>query len=199
MKSLEFIQLNDVDLDAEMSDVLDRYKALAVEGRVGENHTRIHDYLRWQVVLDRLVEVENHLDVGSGVGQLVNGMVLKYPQANVTGLDIRKNHRFQQFGDFHFLEHNLVDPLPQKYKTITCLETIEHIPDPGFDQAVENLKAATGERLIVSVPYREKQPMIADHHQWFDDDRLISLFPGAHISVAAIGRMVEWALIDWRK
>ena len=44
---------------------------------------------------------------------------------------------------------SLTDPLPRRYDLITCIEVIEHIPEPEASRALANLCAAS-DRLVLS-------------------------------------------------
>jgi len=193
------VQLDDLTLDSHMSAVYESYKSFAAKGIVGQNHIRIQDYLRWQSVLNVLVEdAGSFCDVGCGVGQFANALSEKRLNASITAADMSKNSRLKNLNGFEFLSVDLAkqNVYPQ-FDVVTCLETIEHI-DAGFDLAISNLRAMSKRQLVISVPYREKKPMISGHFQWFDLDRIRSLFPNASISILVLGRSAEWALIDER-
>jgi SAM-dependent methyltransferase len=49
---------------------------------------------------------------------------------------------------------SLADPLPRRYDLITCIEVLEHIPEPEASRALANLCAAT-DRLLLSTSPRD--------------------------------------------
>ena len=79
---------------------------------------------------------------------------------------------------------------------MTCLECIEHIPDPGFEVAVANLQVMFRRKLIVSVPLCEAEPLYKGHHEEFTAARLRELFPGAEITVLLLERQAHWAMVE---
>ena len=48
---------------------------------------------------------------------------------------------------------SLADPLPRRYDLITCIEVLEHIPEPEASRALANLCAATDRLLLSTSPH----------------------------------------------
>lgn len=158
------------------------------------------DYARWSFVAGMVAGCDDLLDVGIGMGQFPDAM--NYCGiARIRGVDYRKHSLLTNETGFEFVIHDITDP-PQpdlQAQVVTCMECIEHIPDPQFSAAVAHLKAMARERLIVTVPFEEPIPLPSFHHQRFDQKRLSELFPGSDLILLAKAEKVRWALVDWRR
>ena len=96
--------------------------------------------LRANYISDR-TELKNKqiLDVACGGGLLAEALYLK--GANVTGVDISdvaihtaKKHAKKENVDINYILGEAENLLPEKnehFDVVTCLEAIEHVPDPG--------------------------------------------------------------------
>lgn len=193
------ISMADVDLVPEIAWALTQYRKAHRRGELAKNSVRRQDYQRWSVIWQRLGPGDSLIDVGVGVGQLVNaaGHFNRFPQ--VTGLDYYWQTRLQRLSDtVRFELCDLTAPEAAAYRAdvVTCLECIEHIPDPGFEAAVANLQAMYRRKLIVSVPFCEAEPLYKGHHQRFTAARLRELFPGAALTVLLLERQAHWAMVE---
>ncbi|MDQ2069173.1 bifunctional 2-polyprenyl-6-hydroxyphenol methylase/3-demethylubiquinol 3-O-methyltransferase UbiG [Natronospira bacteriovora] len=98
------------------------------------------------------------LDVGCGGGLLCEGMAAD--GADVTGIDLGQTAL--SVADLHLLESGLkveylrrsveehADERPQEYDIVTCLEMIEHVPDPASVVAACARLVKPGGQLIFS-------------------------------------------------
>ncbi len=155
------------------------------------------DYQRWSIVLRRL-NGGDLLDIGIGLGQFPDAAVRSRKFTRVRGADRKPHSEYRNLIGFEFVTYDLTtDPGDLAADVVTCMECIEHIPSPGFDDAVANLKRITRKRLIVTVPFEEPEPLPHYHFQRFDMTRLEKLFPGARIDVLQ-WEGTPWALVDWR-
>ncbi len=140
------------------------------------------------------------MDIGIGSGAFVNAVYSTGMMSRVAGMDRNRRSDFHQIHEWQFWEHRLQEPIRDEFKAdvVTCMECIEHIPDPDFSRAVENLKALANKRLIVTVPFME-YPLAKFHSQRFDLERLHLLFPGATLTLLAKSKTLPWVLVDWKK
>lgn len=191
------IVLDEITLSPDLGDIYNKYLEFSSRGQVKANHTRLEDFRRWEVVSKVLLPSTDHLDVGSGVGQLANLLSKSFGAGCVSACDIKKHWLIQNIYGFNYFEHDVRKYFNKKYQTITCLEALEHIED-NLEFAVENLKAHVDRQLLVSVPYCEKMPLGTGHYHRFDKTRLLGMFPGADLYFCLNGSLCQWVLADWR-
>jgi hypothetical protein len=178
--------------------VLQTYAAYD-DGRTPANGLRMADYRRWSVVLDRL-DQGDLLDIGIGMGQFCDAAVRSRRFTRVRGADRKLHSGYRNFTGFEFVNYDLAQPpCGLSAQIVTCLECIEHIQDPTFNKAVHHLKMIATERLVLTVPFEEPEPISRYHHQRFTLDRLTSLFPDATFEVMDKGGGASWALVDIHK
>jgi trans-aconitate methyltransferase len=94
------------------------------------------------------------LDVGCGVGNLLNEIHNKYPSVTLngteyaqSGLEVAKK-RIPD-GKFRLLDLSK-ESLPNQFDLVTCIDVLEHIPEDI--SALINLRAMTRKYLLVVVP-----------------------------------------------
>lgn len=112
-----------------------------------------YDYLRWSLVLSEIANARDLLDIGIGRGQFPDA-AKNAGLVRVRGADRKRHSQLSINADWDYVEYDLTAEPPRDLKSdvVTCMECIEHIKDPGFAAAVENLKALALKRLIVTVP-----------------------------------------------
>lgn len=168
------------------------------DGLTPQNGLRKADYLRWSVVLERL-DGGDLLDIGVGMGQFPDAAVRSGMFRRVRGCDRKKHSGYRNLLGYEFVAYDLTtDPGELSAEIVTCLECIEHIPDGPFEIAVSNLKRMARSRLVVTVPFEEREPLPSYHHQRFDMGRLKTLFPTGTIEVLRKESSSAWALVDIR-
>ena len=194
MNTYKLVMLDEIGISEDVAKV----RALREEEKTDSSED---DYKRWSIVLEKSEGHRDILDIGIGRGQFPDICKFSGKFDRVVGADFRPHSMLRNDSDFEYAAYNLTIPAPKHMKTdlVTCLECIEHIKDPGFDKAVENLKDVALNRLIVTVPFMEPLPLPHYHHQRFTAERLASLFPGSEITMFAIGRNIRWVMADWRK
>jgi len=70
----------------------------------------------------------------------------------------------------------------REFDVVTCMETIEHLPDAIFERSVAHLRRVCRKQLIVTVPFRE-ETLSTGHLRRFDFADLQRLFPGGEITL----------------
>jgi len=196
--------LDSSKLGPEMTWVFRRMKTANERGEVADNTLRKEDYLRWAYVL-RVLLADNPgqslLDVGVGAGQFVNGAARAGFFSKVTAMDRERHSSFVQLTNkFAAIQKSLTMPQQNKLRhdIVTCMECLQGIKTTAFEMAVQNLRFLAKKRLIITVPFREPLPLPKHHFQEFDEIRLRELFPDAGIKLMAIGRKLQWAMVDIR-
>lgn len=100
---------------------------------------------------------QNVLDVGCGEGIMAEAIVKRYPQVNVTGIDLEddalKAHwRARQLDRLSFCT-GIAEGLPfedHSFDTITSLEVLEHVQDP--EASLGEMARVASDWLVLSVP-----------------------------------------------
>src|SRR6185312_6138806 len=123
---------------------------------------------------------ESLLDAGCGEGEMLRRGAVPGSTRTIL-LDRNRDTAAQVLGS--------VDALPfaaRSFDVVTCIEVLEHLPDPGA--AVRELARVARRAIVVSVPYEP----------WF---RVGNLFRGKH--VASLGNRPEhvqhWNLRSFEK
>ncbi len=101
--------------------------------------------------------IEPYLDVGCSNGFVTNKIVSKYNISHAKGLDHNRDHlliasqRYPNI-EFNFIDLNVVNTVVQKFKFVTCFETLEHVGN--LENAITNLINLTDVEgtLLISVP-----------------------------------------------
>lgn len=94
------------------------------------------------------------LDVGCGVGTLLTEIKDQYPQVQLSGTEYTDSgleiaHKRLPNARLHFLDLSQ-ECLSEQFDLVTCVDVLEHIPDDLA--AMNNLRAMTGEYLLIVVP-----------------------------------------------
>lgn len=109
------------------------------------------------------------LDVGCGDGRLL--LELDRLTDSVTGIDLdeRALSFARSFAPGAHVEMSPVAAVPDRYDVVTCIETIEHIPDEGVGEFILQLgdRVAVEGHLILTVPSTAR-PRIAKHYRHYD-------------------------------
>ena len=68
---------------------------------------------------------------------------------------------------------SIIEPFPQKYDLITCIEVLEHLPQQEAEKAIENLCAHANEIVFSSTPFDYKE---ATHFNVHNPDYWVEQF-----------------------
>lgn len=197
------VRLEEVELRA-MEPVL-----AALRDRLGDEgaaHLRRDDYARWSFVADMIpADAGSLLDVGVGLGQFVNAMAARGGIGRIVGVDIKPHGKFTRLHDGFQMDYVSIADLPyadREFDVVTCMETIEHLPNGVFERGVAHLRRVCKKQLIVTVPFREEK-LSPGHLRRFDLDDLQRLFPSGTITLLRRkGRNAApatfWAVVEER-
>jgi SAM-dependent methyltransferase len=112
-------------------------------------------------IADRIVADLNPssvLDAGCAIGMLVEA--LRGRGVDAYGIDVSDwamaNLAPGAVG--HCRKASLAEPIQGQYDLVTCIEVIEHIPEPDASSALENMCAATDRILLSSSPFDYAEP-----------------------------------------
>lgn len=135
-------------------------------------------FLRGMVASGQIASV---LDVGSGRGAFLFPLLTRFPELEVTSIDILPHrvellHSVEVGGvsNLHALERNLCewDAPEASFDAVTLLEVLEHIPD--VENAVANAVRMARRFIIVTVP--SKPDDNPEHIHLFTKDTLSDMF-----------------------
>lgn len=158
---------------------------------------RPDDWRRVSFVLDQLRSGANVLDVGAGAGQFANAMAASGRFQDVVALD---HVRFGKYREFHELitRHDAsIAELPfddDSFDVVTCMEVLEHVPDEVFLPGLAELRRVCRGQLVMSIPFREAEPLSKGHLRRFDAQDVDELFPEGRFAVLERPRM-PWMII----
>lgn len=108
-------------------------------------------------IVDTIMIREPYLDVGCSNGFITNKIVSKYCISQATGFDHNKDNlkiASERYPDieFKFINLNILNTFDNKFKFITCFETLEHVGN--LENALINLINLINYQgtLLISVP-----------------------------------------------
>ncbi len=178
------IDVDSIELTPEIAETLAAYeKHLA-----GTSPAHLHrdDYARWSHVASTIPARGSLLDVGIGAGQFVNAMAARGFD-RIVGVDHRQHSKFVKLRDGFSVDLVDIASLPYRdgeFDVVTCMETIEHLPDGTFERGIDQLRRVCKERLIITVPFRE-EVLGKGHLRRFDIPDLVKLFPRGKLTLLA--------------
>lgn len=158
------------------------------------------DWVRVTYLAARARTSGSIIDVGAGAGQLANMLALSGLYDRVVTLDRVRNDHWcvldaaieEQRGDITHLDHP-----DGAFDVVICAEVLEHLPDGVFEAALSELRRICRGQLLMTVPYREPEPLYHSHLRRFEDEDIEALFPDAHITLLG-GIKKPWAIIEER-
>ena len=164
------------------------------------NLLRRTDYQRWSYVLEQ-IDGGRLLDVGMGVGQFIFAASRTGRFEEVVGLDIRPHSellRLDERVEFVWADVAFLPFPDDRFDVVTCMECIEHLDDDTLSSALPELRRVASNRLLMTVPWEEPEPLPKHHVQRFDRDRVAELFPDAEVTLLTRDSGVPWAVLDER-
>lgn len=158
------------------------------------------DWARISYVYGRLRTGGDFLDVGVGAGQFVNLVAAGGRFRSVTGTDPTRFTKYREFFAGIDRHDRSVDDLgwpDDAFDVVTCMEVLEHVPEDVFERGLAELRRVCRGQLLMSVPFREPEPISATHVRRFVDDDIAAVFPKGSYTLLDRPRM-PWMLIEER-
>ena len=156
------------------------------------------DWIRISFVLNAIYPWGTVLDVGVGAGQFLNALALSQKFRRVAGVDFV---RYEKYLELHPAIERMdcsIEELPyadNSFDIVTCMEVLEHIPDPIFEPALAELRRVCRGQLIITVPFNEPEPISKFHVRRFQADDILRIFPNSNRILLDRSRM-PWILIE---
>lgn len=126
------------------------------------------------------------MDIGVGQCLPLNFLARTKNFDRLVAMDIKPHSQLRLDPGVEFVQESITSDLSGygKFDTVICMEVIEHIEPQYNDVMLANLRGLAAERLVVTVPYDEPEPVWwhdkpGGHRQKFDDEKLRKLFPQA--------------------
>lgn len=151
------------------------------------NNVFVHPSKRFSTLVDNIKEGDKLLDIGCGVGTLLEGVIERYPYNEVWGVDIsdvaiEKCKEKIPNGVFFPQHVGSLDKVPDDYFDVVFSgEVIEHLEDPSllFKDAYRVLKG--GGRFIVTTP-NDKTVNSLEHVWFITEDDITKFYEDAGFS-----------------
>ncbi len=126
------------------------------------------------------------LDVGTGHGALLHMLADSGLYKAIRGFDIKTHSKAVLRDDVQYITGSIATPalVMPRSDTVICMEVLEHLEAEYNSIALKNLRSHAVERLIVTVPFEEPEPVWwhdkpGGHRQSFSVEKLSELFPTA--------------------
>lgn len=151
-------------------------------------------------VFERLDKGGDILDVGSGAGQFVNALAMSGEFRSVTTIDTANFTNYIELSDdirrinMSAAEMEFPD---DSFDVVVCMEVLEHLPEEIFLPAIAELRRVCRGQLVMTVPYREPEPISKTHVRRFEDDDFPAIWPNATFAILDRPRK-PWMLIQER-
>jgi len=157
------------------------------------NSWRHKDYVFLESVFPVNIFGGTLLDVGCALGDGILYLtdrcskVTKFYGADISSVGIKKCQNDSKLSHAIFFQHDVCEKFQEKYDTIICLQTLEHVLDP--EKAVRNLRDAATKLLIVATPYKNKRDD-SDHIWSFNEEDFVNLL--SFYVIAQDGKNIYW-------
>jgi SAM-dependent methyltransferase len=140
------------------------------------------------------------LDVGSGAGQFANCLALSGEFQSVTTIDPTLFNKYLEVSDQVRRMSMSADDLEfpdDSFDVVVCMEVLEHVSDQVLRAAITEMRRVCRGQLVITVPYREPEPMTKTHVRRFDNPDFLELFPRAEFVILR-RRERPWMLVEER-
>ena len=140
------------------------------------------------------------LDVGVGAGQFLNLLGISNRFESVVGIDRITFNKYIELTPSVSVETASVDALPfedDSFDVVTCMEVLEHVPDEVFSAGLAELRRVCRGQLLMTVPYKEPEPIYKNHLRRFEDPDIVRCFPDGAYTLLSRPRK-PWMLIEER-
>lgn len=157
-----------------------------------------NDWQRISFVLGLLQRGGDVLDVGVGAGQFLNSLAMSGEFRSVTGSDPTTFNKYIELVPGIDRQSHSVAALPfddDSFDVVTCMEVLEHVGDDDFEAGLAELRRVCRGQLIMSVPFREPEPLSASHFRRFEPDDIRAAFPDGSYLLLDRPRM-PWIIIE---
>ncbi len=133
-----------------------------------------------------LVQGPRVLEVGVGPGQMFYALAQTDGVQDLLGLDVAWNQKLirPEVGRLEIM--NVIDLKLEdaSWDTVLCMEVLEHLDVIDFPKALHELRRVCRGTLIVTVPYKEPEPVWhhdrrGGHRQSFPEEKIERFFPRA--------------------
>ncbi|QBI20887.1 class I SAM-dependent methyltransferase [Egibacter rhizosphaerae] len=151
-------------------------------------------------VFERLDSGGDILDVGAGSGQFANCLAWSEQFASVTTIDATRFGKYIELDDsiqYHEMSVGEMAFEDDAFDVVTCMEVLEHVPEEIFEPAIAELRRVCRGQLVITVPYREPEPISETHVRRFEDEDFLRLFPNAEFAILRRPRK-PWMMIQER-
>lgn len=167
-------------------------------GSTGLGFYSNYDWARISYVFELVKKGGSILDIGVGAAQFLNSLGASKLFHPVIGIDIKIHSKYVKFnGDFDFI---IMDATQMYFKdksfdVIVCMEVLEHVKLHQFKKALKEFRRVCRHQLIMTVPYKEPEPLPNYHKLRFTEDDITKYFPNAkqHLLLRA---KVPWILLE---
>jgi hypothetical protein len=104
----------------------------------------------------------------------------------VTGVDRNRFNKYVEFAPG--IDHQLasIEALPfddDSFDVVSCMEVLEHLPDEIYEQGLAELRRVCRGQLLMTVPYREPEPIYHGHRRRYEDADILATFPDAEFVI----------------
>lgn len=169
-------------IDPAIHAFREKFEALHPDSKLDEM-----DWLRCSFAL-RFVTGDSALEVGPGVGMILQA--LDERGLELSALDLGPHSKAMYPEGLELQEGSITNPnlaIPSR-STVICMEVLEHLEASANKIALANLREAAKDRLIMTVPYNEREPLWhfdkpGGHRQRFTIDKAAELFPHAYATI----------------
>ncbi len=142
---------------------------------------------------------KNVLDVGTGPGALLNTLHFDTNIQSAIGIDIRNYSKLVKLDDaidIRIMDVGNMTFEDASFDTVICMEVLEHLNSDTFVSALSELRRVASERLIMTVPLCEPEPISQYHKKRFILDDIIKDFQGEKYTILQPKRGTPWVMIE---